>query len=130
MKPVRVPKAPDCVFGVINFRGDIIPVLDLKQIFNSEPTKYNEFTVIIIAKTNEKTFGMIVDQVTDMVSVPDENIQPTEFSSKERTKYLKAVSKIDNRLILLLDLDRIVDFDKIEESFQPPTDNSQIVEPK
>jgi purine-binding chemotaxis protein CheW len=119
IKPVKVPKAPDCVFGVINFRGEIIPVLDLRQIFGLEPTKYGEFTVIIIVKTNnEKTFGMIVDKVVDIINIPEANIQRTEFSSKEKTKYLKAMGKLENRLILLLDLDKVVDFDKIDESMQ------------
>jgi purine-binding chemotaxis protein CheW len=119
IKPVKVPKAPDCVFGVINFRGEIIPVLDLRQIFGLEPTKYGEFTVIIIVKTNEKTFGMIVDRVVDIINIPEANIQRTEFSAKEKTKYLKAMGKLENRLVLLLDLDKVVDFDKIDESLQP-----------
>jgi purine-binding chemotaxis protein CheW len=114
IKPVKVPKAPDCVDGVINFRGDIIPILNLRRIFGLEPLNYDEFTVIIIVKSGEKTFGMIVDSVSDIITIPEANIQPSEFSSKEKTKYLKAMARLENRLILMLDLERVVDFDKIE----------------
>jgi purine-binding chemotaxis protein CheW len=124
VKPVKVPKAPECVAGVINFRGDIIPVLNLRQIFGLEPLKYDEFTVIIIVKSNEKTFGMIVDSVSDIIAIPEANIQPSEFSAKERTKYLKAMVKLENRLVLMLDLDKVVDFDKIEASLQPSANPS------
>lgn len=117
-KPVKVPKAPECVDGVINFRGDIIPILNLRRIFGLESSKLDEFTVIIIVKTNEKTFGMIVDSVSDIITIPEANIQPSEFSSKEKTKYLKAMARVDNRLILMLDLDKVVDFDKIEAAMQ------------
>ncbi len=123
-KPVKVPRAPDCVFGVINFRGDIIPVLDLRQIFGLEPVKHDEFTVTIIVKASEKIFGMIVDKVSDIVNVPEPNIQRTEFSSKEKTKYLKAVGKLENRLILMLDLDKVVNFEEIEEALHPSASNS------
>jgi purine-binding chemotaxis protein CheW len=123
VKPVKVPKAPESVEGVINFRGDIIPVLNLRQIFCLESLKHDEYTVIIIVKSNEKTFGMIVDSVSDIITIPEANIQPSEFSSKEKTKYLKAMVKLEERLVLMLDLDKVVDFDKIEASLQPSGDS-------
>lgn len=119
VRPVKVPKAPECVYGVINFRGDIIPVLNLRRIFGLVPAEPDEFTVIIIVKTDEKTFGMVVDQVSDIINIPEVNIQPSEFSSKEKTKYLKAMGKMTNRLVLMLDLDKVVDFEKIEVALQP-----------
>lgn len=122
VKPVKVPKAPECVDGVINFRGDIIPILNLRQIFGLESLKHDEFTVIIIVKSNEKTFGMIVDSVSDIITIPEANIQPSEFSSKGKTKYLKAMVKLEDRLVLMLDLDKVVDFDKIEAALQQSGD--------
>jgi purine-binding chemotaxis protein CheW len=119
VKPVKVPKAPECVDGVINFRGDIIPILNMRQIFGLESLKYDEFTVIIIVKSNDKTFGMIVDSVSDIITIPEAHVQPSEFSSKEKTKYLKAMARLEDRLVLMLDLDKVVDFDKIEEALKP-----------
>jgi purine-binding chemotaxis protein CheW len=114
--PVKVPNAPPSVRGVINFRGEVIPVLDMRKIFQLEQGDYNEFTVIVVVETNSKTFGLIVDRVLDIISLSEDNIQPTpEFSSKEKTKYLRAMGKIGSRLILMLDLDKVVDFREIEE---------------
>jgi purine-binding chemotaxis protein CheW len=114
--PVKVPNAPPMVRGVINFRGEVIPVLDMRMIFQLGVGNYNEFTVIVVIETNGKIFGLIVDRVLDIFCISEENIQSTpEFSSKEKTKYLRAMGKIGNRLILMVDLDKIVDFQEIEE---------------
>lgn len=116
--PVKVPNAPAAVRGVINFRGEVIPVLDMRRIFQLESGNYNEFTVIVVVETGGKVFGLIVDRVLDIISLADDNIQSTpEFSSKEKTKYLKSMGKIGNRLILMVDLEKVVDFREIEEIF-------------
>jgi purine-binding chemotaxis protein CheW len=116
--PVKVPNAPPTVRGVINFRGEVIPVLDMRMIFQLEPGKYNEYTVIVVVETGGKIFGLIVDRVLDMISLAEENIQPTpEFSSKEKTKYLKSMGKFGNQLILMLNLEKVVDFHEIDEIF-------------
>lgn len=116
--PVKVPNAPMVVRGVINFRGEVIPVLDMRKIFQLEAGNYNEYTVIVVVETGGKIFGLIVDRVIDIISLSDENIQSTpEFSSKEKTKYLQSMAKIGNRLILMIDLEKVVDFREVEEIF-------------
>jgi purine-binding chemotaxis protein CheW len=126
--PVKVPNAPPSVQGVINFRGEVIPVLDMRTIFQLESGNYNDFTVIIVVETNGKIFGLIVDRVLDIISFSEDNIQPTpEFSSKEKTKYLQAMGKIGNRLILMIDLEKVVDFREIEEII--PQINGGTVQP-
>lgn len=118
--PVKVPNSPHSVSGVINFRGEVIPVLDMRRIFQLEPGHYNDYTVIVVVETGEKVFGLIVDRVLDMVSLAEDNIQPTpEFSSKPKTQYLRSMGKIGNRLILMIDLDKLVDFQEIDEIFAP-----------
>lgn len=121
VKPVKVPNAPGFVQGVINFRGEIIPVLDIRRIFKLESTTFNEFTVIVVVESSGKIFGLTVDRVLDIINFPQEKIQTTpEFSSNEKTKYLKAMGKVDNRLILLLDLDKLVDFREVDAIFPDP----------
>ncbi len=116
--PVKVPNAPPAVCGVINFRGEVIPVLDMRRIFQLEPGHYNDYTVIVVVETEGKIFGLIVDRVVDIVSMADGSIQPTpEFSSKPKTKYLQSMGKIGNRLILMVDLEKLVDFQEIDEIF-------------
>lgn len=121
--PVKVPNAPLAVRGVINFRGEVIPVLDMRRIFQLEPGNYNEFTVIVVVETGGKVFGLIVDRVLDIIGLVEDNIQLTpEFSSKEKTKYLKSMGKIGNRLILMVDLEKVVDFREVEEIFPQPNE--------
>lgn len=126
--PVKVPNAPPAVSGVINFRGEVVPVLDMRRIFQLEAGNYNEFTVIVVVQTGRKIFGLIVDRVTDLICIPEDKIQPTpEFSSKEKTKYLKSMGKIGSRLILMIDLEKVIDFQEIEEVI--PMDSAEDRQP-
>ncbi|HEY8392292.1 MAG TPA: chemotaxis protein CheW [Capillibacterium sp.] len=118
-EPTKIPHAPDFVEGVINFRGAIIPVLNLRTRFALQKAADNVFTVIIVVEINGKTFGLTVDQVSDILSIPDDKIQPaSEFSARAGTEYLKAMGKMGNRLVLILDLDKIISLNwqkKLEE---------------
>lgn len=115
--PVKVPKSPDFVTGVINFRGEIIPVLDLRKIFSKNEVICDDFTVISVVETEGKIFGLLVDRVTDIITLSNEQIQPIpEFANNLKTQYLKSIGKMGEQLVLMLDLNRLVDFEKIEES--------------
>ena len=107
--PTQIPNAPRAVKGVINFRGDVIPVLDLRERFSLPSRDYDEFTVVVVVEFNSKTMGLIVEQVSDIVSLGHQNIQLTpEFSEDEKTAYLKGMGKLGEHLILLIDMDKIM----------------------
>lgn len=126
LKPFKVPNTPDFVSGVINFRGEVIPVLDLRRIFGLNTVRYDEFTVILVVQTGKKTFGMIVDRVLDIMNIPEANIQPPpELGSKDKTRYLKAMGQMGERLILMLDLEKIVNFREFEASLPQTADALQ-----
>jgi purine-binding chemotaxis protein CheW len=113
--PTQIPNAPRAVRGVINFRGEVIPVLDLRERFGLPPRECDEFTVIVIVEFNGKTMGLIVEQVSDIVSLSHQNVQLTpEFSEDEKTAYLKGMGKLGDQLILLLDMDKIMDLKEKE----------------
>ena len=110
IQPTQIPNAPRAVRGVINFRGEVIPVLDLRERFGLLPRDYDEFTVIVIVEFNRKTIGLIVEQVSDIVSLSHQNVQLTpEFNEDEKTAYLRGLGKLGERLILLIDIEKIMD---------------------
>lgn len=122
VEPTKIPHAPAFVEGVINFRGEIIPVINLRRRFSLQSVSDHDFSVIIVIETNGKTFGLTVDQVSDILSIPDDKIQPApEFSARAGTEYLKAMGKLGNRLILILDLDKIISLNyqkELEEAIE------------
>jgi purine-binding chemotaxis protein CheW len=108
--PTKIPNAPRAVHGVINFRGEVIPVLDIRERFNLSEKAYDEFTVIVIVECDGKTMGLVVDKVSDIVNLPNKNTQALpEISFDEKTAYLKGMGKLGERLILLLDSDKLMD---------------------
>ncbi|MGI5871865.1 MAG: chemotaxis protein CheW [Bacillota bacterium] len=109
VKPTKIPNAPRAVKGVINFRGEVIPILDVRERFNLPTREYDEFTVIVVVEYNGKSLGLIVDQVSDNVSLAAKDIQLVpDFSGDEKTAYLKGMGKLEKRLILLLDVEKIM----------------------
>lgn len=108
--PTQIPRAPLGVKGVINFRGEVIPVLDLRERFKLSSREYNQFSVIIVVEYFNKIMGLIVEEVSDIVYLPQEDIQAIpEISNEEKTAYLKGMGKQNERLILLLDMEKIMD---------------------
>ncbi len=115
-QPTKVPKAPVFVEGVINFRGEIIPVINLDRVFGLDCDD-KEYTVIVVVETSQKMYGLLVENVLDIVSFGTSEIQPVpEFSNNEKTRYLKSMAKHDDQIVLMLDLDKLVDFEAVEQS--------------
>ena len=104
----KLPQAPPFMEGVINLRGRIIPVVDLRKHFGLEVTPHNDDTRIIIVEVNGQTVGMIVDAVTEVVHLPLNNIEPPPASFLLDAQYIQGVGKLDNRLLILLEMDQIL----------------------
>jgi|SRR5690554_703498 len=110
-KPTKIPHAPQFVEGVIDFRGEVIPVLNIRDRFAVAAATDNEFSVIIVVEYSGRVIGMTVDGVSDIMNLPEEKIQKApEMAADEKTKYLRAMGKLDERLILILDLEKIFNF--------------------
>jgi len=109
MDITRVPRQPAFLKGVINLRGEIIPVLSLRLKFRLPDDVYNEDTRIIIIKLDDLSVGLIVDSVAEVVELDDETTESVSNISGEKTfEYLKGVGKLNGRIITLLDLEKIV----------------------
>lgn len=109
----KVPNAPEFVDGVINLRGRIIPVIDLRIKINMERVEHNNSTRIIVVEFNDTTTGFIVDEVNEVLRIPENIMEapPSMVAGVDRD-YIKAVCKLDDRLLILLDLERVLSFEE------------------
>jgi purine-binding chemotaxis protein CheW len=106
--PTKIPNVPGFVEGVINLRGKVIPVIDLKKRFNIPTGKYGDDTRIIVVEISGQTVGIIVDAVSEVLRLAEEAIEPPPgFISGIASDYLTGVGKLGDRLLILLDLDKI-----------------------
>ncbi len=105
----RVPHTPEYIKGVINLRGSVLPVIDLKKRLNLPPAVSTEDTRIIIVKVQEISVGMIVDAVSEVLTMNQENIDaPDVVAGSISANYLSGVGKLENRLLILLNLEEII----------------------
>jgi purine-binding chemotaxis protein CheW len=111
----EVPELPDYIKGIINLRGKIIPVMDVRLRFNKESKDYNDRTCIIVIDIKEISIGLIVDAVSEVLSIPDSNIvSPPQVNRGIHNRYIKAIGKIDNKVKLILDCNKLLNDDEIE----------------
>jgi purine-binding chemotaxis protein CheW len=114
----HIPESPSFIEGVTNLRGQIIPVVDLAKQFGLAPQeKLPESARIVVTEVKGQTVGMIVDEVPEVIKIPEENIEPTPelIQTKIRKDYIKGVGKLENRLIVLLDLEKVLAPHELEE---------------
>ncbi len=112
----RVPKAPDFVEGVINLRGKIIPIIDLRKRFGMPTVERDKNTRIIVVDINGQTIGFIVDSVSEVIRLPKENIDDApDLVTGIDAEYIRGVGKMDNKLLILLDLDKILSKQEVEK---------------
>ena len=107
--PTTIPNVPDCIKGVTNLRGLVVPVIDLRIKFGMPQIEYGRYTVIVIVQVAEKLIGIIVDAVSDVVFLPEDQIQPTpEFSANINTKFIEGMGQIKDDLVILLDIEGVL----------------------
>ena len=109
-KPTAIASAPSFIKGVINLRGVIVPILDLRIKFQLDEASYDEFTVVIILNVAGRVVGAVVDSVSDVLTLATDEIRPTpEFSSAAfDTKYITGLANVDERMLILLDIEKLM----------------------
>ena len=111
----RMPNAPAFIEGVINLRGKIVPVIDLRRRFNRQPKENDGNTRIIVVELSGKTVGFLVDRVQEVIRGETTIIEsPPDLVTNVQTRYITGVAKLNDRLLLLLDLDQILKADEQE----------------
>ncbi len=107
-KITLIPNAPYFVEGVINLRGNIIPIIDLKKRFNLEESEGDKNTGIIIAKIEDVDMGIMIDSISKVVSIANSDIQPPPSMLQGiGQRYIKGVGKLEDKLLVVLDLDKL-----------------------
>ncbi len=105
----HVPRAPQFMEGVINLRGQLIPIIDLRTRFDMERTERTKNTRIVVTEIGNKRVGMVVDSVSEVLRVPVEQIEDApDLVAGIDTEYIRGVGKMGDRLIIMLDLRRII----------------------
>ena len=105
----RIASAPEHVKGVVNLRGTIVPIVDMRIKFKlGEPT-YNQFTVVIILNIQDRVVGMVVDSVSDVITLTADQVKPApDMGGALNTDYLVGLGTVDERMIILVDIDRLM----------------------
>ena len=105
----RIANAPEYIKGVVNLRGIIVPIIDMRIKFKlGEPT-YDQFTVVIVLNIGGRVVGMVVDSVSDVITLTGEQIKPApEMGSVLDADYLIGLGTLDERMLILVDIDRLM----------------------
>ncbi len=104
----RIPNSPPEIMGVLNLRGTIVPIVDLRRKFNLEHVEYTPFTAIVVVVVRGRVMGMIVDSVSEVVNIPAAQIQPPPDFGSARINFIRGMAKRDETLITLLDIESVL----------------------
>jgi purine-binding chemotaxis protein CheW len=112
-RATRIPHAPHYVLGVINLRGAIVPIIELRRRFGLEPTTFGPTTVVIVVKVmgerSERTVGMVVDAVCEVYNVATADLKPPpEVGSSVDTAFVKGLATVEDKMLILLEIDRLI----------------------
>ena len=104
-----IANTPAFIKGVINLRGVIVPIVDLRLKFQMGETSYDAFTVVIILNVLGRVMGVVVDGVTDVLACPAEQIKPApQFGAALDTRYIDGLATVDGRMIILVDIEKLM----------------------
>ena len=108
-KPTRIANAPEFIKGVVNLRGVIVPIIDMRLKFNLEQANYDHFTVVIVLNIGQRVMGMVVDAVSDVITLAPEQLRPVpEFSAGMASEHLLAIGAVDDRMLILVDIEKLM----------------------
>ena len=111
----RIANTPEFIKGVINLRGVIVPIVDLRIKFQVGEPSYHEFTVVIIVNVLGKVVGIVVDGVSDVVALAQEQIKPApEFGGAVDTRYLTGLGTLNDEMLILVDIEKLIASDELQ----------------
>ena len=125
----KIPNSPPHVLGVLNLRGSIVPVVDLRKRFSLEQAEYTAVTVIIVlsvrGEAGRRDFGVVVDGVSDVVDVQSNAVRPTpDLGCRAATDHIRGLVPVNERMVVLLDLDRLIGAEMIETPDSMPAESA------
>ncbi len=115
-KITDVPDMPDFVKGVINLRGQVIPVVDVRMRFAMEPLEYNDRTCILVVNVNDTSIGLVVDTVCDVLHIPEDRIEPPpKIKQRSRGRFIQGMGKIGEEVKIILNIRKLLYDDELEK---------------
>ncbi|QHJ10648.1 Chemotaxis protein CheW [Paraglaciecola mesophila] len=110
----KIANAPSFIKGVINLRGDIVPIIDLRIKFSVGEATYTEFTIVIMLNVCDRIVGIVVDGVSDVIKLQDEDIRPPpEFGVAFDSKYLLGLASLEEHMVILVNIDSLISSDEL-----------------
>jgi purine-binding chemotaxis protein CheW len=112
----EIPELPEYIKGIINLRGKIIPVIDVRIRFKNEPKEYNDRTCVIVVDIKELSIGLIVDGVSEVLTIPEQDIvDPPQINKSTGNRYIKKIGKVGSEVKMLLDCEKLLSENDLEE---------------
>jgi len=108
-KPTRIANAPEFIKGVVNLRGTIVPIIDMRLKFNCANAEYNSFTVVIILNLRNRIVGIVVDSVSDVMELAPENLKAApDIDSSIENSAVVGLGSVGDRMLILLDIEKLM----------------------
>lgn len=105
----QIANSPDFIKGVVNLRGIIVPIIDMRIKFKLGTAEYDQFTVVIILNVSGRIIGIVVDGVSDVINLDTEQMRATpEFGTAIDTEYIKGLGTVDDRMLILIDIEKLM----------------------
>ena len=105
----HIANAPAFIKGIVNLRGIIVPIIDMRIKFNLGKVEYNEFTVVIILNVASRVMGIVVDGVSDVITLSAEQVKPApDFAAHLDTDYIIGLGTVDERMLILMDIEKLM----------------------
>lgn len=120
-KITDVPDMPNFIRGVINLRGKVIPVMDVRSRFKLESREYDDRTCIVVVNINDNAVGLVVDRVSEVADIPESQVEPpAQIGQDTASRYIQGMGKIGEEVKILLDVDRLLYEDELKSISQMP----------
>jgi len=108
-EPTRMVNAPPFIKGVVNLRGVIVPIVDLRMKLDLDKVEYNEFTVVIILNVRGTVIGVVVDSVSDVVTLSADAIKPApQFETTLDTRFITGLANVDDRMLIIMNMEAMM----------------------
>ena len=109
LKITEVPQTPEYIKGVINLRGKVIPVMDIRLRFGMEAREYDERTCVIVVNLQDNTVGLVVDTVSEVLDIPSENIEASsQYSASEGANFICGMGKVEEKIKMVIDINSLL----------------------
>ncbi len=108
-EPTRIANAPAFIKGVVNLRGVIVPIIDMRLKFNLEQVNYDDFTVVIVLNIGSRVVGIVVDAVSDVITLTPSQLRPVpQFNSSIASDHILAIGAVEDRMLILIDIEKLM----------------------